>query len=377
MKRQRVSFHSAPFVGCAMAALLCLAVCVPANAAVIFSDDFNSSVDFASGALGTWSTSYNLPALAGGVMNSNTSNAGKLTIEDNYANVQGNNTGGTPPGVANHGWEGNRSTSPVIFKQISGGYNNLNPYTIANGNSGGYDWRVTVKLEAQANGNWSHAGIIARAPSATAPGYCVSTTGTGTSCNNVVQGSAGNDHADENFINFTHVYRNDGNGVDPATNPFLSHTSVRRVHRNSANTNLVNNENAPIAAVNQELQGLWLRLVRVNDTVVPGRKRYIGYMTREEDGGGNPINWVLQGQQVTLDTAPNPDDTMVGNILNNGLVPTEIGLSFMTFTEGNADLRAIGTAVFENFTIEAIPEPTSVVMALLACCGLAGFRRRR
>jgi hypothetical protein len=91
-----------------------------------------------------------------------------------------------PPGLVfdyddTLGWEGNRSNSPFLFKNMDGGD----------------DWVAEVTIAAQTSGQWSDAGIIVRAKQGTPPGEDA-------------------DHADENFT-FFGSFRTDPANVNAGT----------------------------------------------------------------------------------------------------------------------------------------------------------------
>ena len=116
--------------------IISLATVAPVGAVVV-TDNFNANANYALGAVsGIWDGSHNMPNLSGGLFNANISNAGVLTVDDN----------GTfsATGV---GWEGSRSTAPFLFRNVPAGQ----------------DFTATVKVQPQTSGQWSAAGLIARA----------------------------------------------------------------------------------------------------------------------------------------------------------------------------------------------------------------------
>jgi hypothetical protein len=222
------------------------------------SDDFSADFDYSGGGTnGIWDANYNSAAGAG-VFDANISNGGTLTIEVNNVNI---------------GWEGGRSTAPYLATNVPAGQ----------------DFTATVKVAAQVNGNWSAAGLIARAQSATDPG-------------------TGANNADENYITTT-TFRTDPGNADFST------TQMKRIQGGAQAQDSV----IPINDPGNEPVPIWVRLERIYGT---------GYRTWVSTDGTN-----FQFQSNAIPAAGNP--------LRDLTLPMEVGLSFMTFgtaTSGQAEL---------------------------------------
>jgi hypothetical protein len=264
-----------PLRASAIAALLFIA---PAGAqAATFTDDFNTPTDYSvfPGAGPVWDGMWNEPAfLADGF--------GEFQAVDGVLRVSTDD--GVAP-VPNLGWEVNRSTAPLLYHEVPADQ----------------DFTATVKINAQTSGQWSSAGLIARAPSATQPG-------------------TGTDHADENFATMYSFRTNAANANEGVT-------LMKRIE-NGAQPQDVS------AGVNSTTPGnltplpIWLKLERV-----AGGATYRGYVS--EDGGAT---WQFQSRvrppagNALRDTAATSD--------------IQIGLSYMNFS------TLVGTAEFDDFNLE-------------------------
>jgi hypothetical protein len=320
-----------------MALAACAIVSAPASAATVLMDDFSVAHDYSDGApFGIWTGVHNVEMLGAG------------TLATSGGNLNAANAG------VNYGWEGGRSNAPMLYTRIPAGE--------ANNPGGQFDYRATVKLDAQTFGNWSTAGIIART---VVPG------------GDPPSGTTGGTHADEYFVTAASFYvLNDmGTPEDPDDdigNPLRAQKMVGAGVTAGAGDSGGDQVAAWVGAGAGGFEGLdpenpfpiWLRLTRINDPADPLRKRHI--FEASTDG----VNFHVQSAAFTANTA-----AAHALALNNGALALDIGLSFHTF--GTLD----GSATFGGgtFVLEYIPEPASASLALLACCGLASCvtRRRR
>jgi hypothetical protein len=258
----------------------------PATAGVV-SDDFSSDFNYALGAVGgIWTGSENMLNLNGGFYNANISNPGVLTVEDN-GTFDADSDPGT--GITGMGWEGGRSTAPFLFTNVPAGQ----------------DFTATVKIGAQTSGQWSAAGLIARAGNSPTP------PGTGAN------------HADENFVTMT-SFRTD------AANANEGNTLNKRVENGAQ----VNDNNIVVNATGTEPLPLLLRLERVG-----GGTAYRGWVS--SDGGAT-----YQFQSRVIPTAANP--------LRDPAVGLQVGLGYMNFG------TLAGTTQFDDFTLDTydpLPAP--------------------
>src|SRR5688572_16940700 len=253
-----------------LAVLISLATVAPVGAVVV-TDDFNTNRNYALGAVdGIWDGSHNMLNLSGGLFNANISNAGVLTVDDN----------GTfsATGV---GWEGNRSTAPFLFRNVPAGQ----------------DFTATVKVSAQTSGQWSAAGLIARAANSPTP------PGTGA------------DNADENFVTTT-TFRTDAANVNEGN------TLQKRIEAGAQ----VNDNNIAINATATEPLPLLVRMERVG-------------------GGVTYRTWVSTDNGATYQFQSRVRPT-AGNALRDPAVGMQVGLSYMNFG------TLSGTAQFDDFTLD-------------------------
>lgn len=297
MNRQRMELSATRVVlGCAaIATFAFLSMVAPAGAAVI-SDNFNANHDYTTGdTTGTiWTAMENIPLLVNQtVHDANVSNAGTLTVGDNGTFDQDNDPMTAPPGM---GWEGGRSTAPFLHTAVPAGM----------------DFTATVKITAQTSGQWSAAGLIARAAnSPTPPGF-------------------GADHADENFATMT-SFRTD------AVNVNEGNTLMKRITAGaqSQDVNIAINAAAPApGSMGNDPLPLVLKLERVG-----GGINYRGWVS--SDGGAT-----YQFQSRVTPPA--------GNALRDPAVGLEVGLVYQNFG------TLAGTAQFDDFTLETyepLPAP--------------------
>jgi hypothetical protein len=256
----------------------CLLAITPTSAATI-TDDFSAAADYAGGGVaGIWDGSWNMVNLVGGRFNT-TATAGVLTVDDlgifDYDEDP-------MTGISGYGWEGARSTAPFLFTDVAAGQ----------------DFVATVKILSQTSGNWSAAGLLARAAnSPTGPGDLA-------------------DQDDENFETMT-TFRTD------AALPNTGTTLMKRVQAPSGQIEAniaVNSGDEPLPLV--------LKLERVNGTV------YRGYVST--DGGTT-----FQFQSRQTPTAGNP--------LRDATVALQVGLHYNNFG------TLSGTATFDDFSLTTDP----------------------
>jgi hypothetical protein len=233
----------------------------------------------------------NVLNLNGGVFNASMANAGTLTVEDNGTFDADGNAGN---GISGMGWEGGRSTAPILFANVPAGQ----------------DFTATVKISAQTAGNWSSAGLIARAGnSPTPPGI-------------------GADHADENFVSMT-TFRT------AAANPDEANTLMKRVQAAVQNNDLSVGVNTAATEPNPVI----LKLERIGS---------VGY--RGSISTDNGATFKLQSH-----TIPAP-----GNALRDSTVPMQVGLHYQNFG------TLAGMAQFDDFSLDThapLPAPGAPVIS--------------
>jgi hypothetical protein len=275
-RRNRQS-SKANVLACALlAALISLAAVAPAGAVVV-TDNFNADSNYAFGVVGgIWNGSENMLNLNGGLYNANISNPGVLTVEDNGTF----DPDGTPP-AAGMGWEGGRSTAPFLYRNVPAGQ----------------DFTATVKVSAQTSGQWSAAGLIARAANSPTP------PGTGA------------DHTDENFVTST-TFRTD------AANANEGNTLNKRIEAGAQ----VNDNNIVVNATTTEPLPLLVRMERVG-------------------GGITYRTWVSTDNGATYQFQSRVRPT-AGNALRDPAVGMQVGLSYHNFG------ALAGTAQFDDFTLD-------------------------
>ncbi len=290
MKRQRRELSAAKWLG--GATLILVAFCwtfVPAVAQT-FTDDFNTPHDYQFGdTTGTiWTGMENVPGLIGtGVYDADTTNPDVLTVQDNGTFDADGDPGN---GITGMGWEGNRSTAPFLYRDVPAGR----------------DFTATVKISTQTSGQWSAAGIIARAGNSPTP--------PGTGANN----------ADENFVTMT-SFRTDAANVNEGN------TLNKRIEAGAQ----VNDNNIVVNSTSTEPLPILLRLERVGGGVT-----YRGWVST--DGGAN---WQFQSR-VRPTATPTP------NALRDPAVGMQVGLSHHTFG------TLAGTTQFDDFVLETYePRP--------------------
>ena len=264
--------------------------CASLAHAVVKSDDFsdpsspdfggaptNADGTFVGGPIGIWDGSWNMPNLAGGSFDSNFTDTNALHIDDN--------------GVTNIGWEGGRSTAPLLWTTVPAGK----------------DFTATIKITAQTAGFWSAAGLVARAAnSPTPPGP---------------SGGSPDLNADENFVTAT-TFRTD------SANPDEGNTLNKRIE-NGAQLNDNNFVIGPLA--NDEPLPNWIRL--------------------EKKAGGNTYNTYAStdGVNFQFQSRVNPS---AGNALKDASVAMQVGPSFMTFGGPGTGQAAPGSATLDDFSID-------------------------
>jgi hypothetical protein len=309
MKRQQREFSAAKCIGVGSLVLAALLWARQPVFAQTVTDNFNSPHDYAFGdTTGTiWTGMENIPGLIStGVFDADMANPDVLTVEDNGTfDADGNPANG----ISGMGWEGGRSTSPFLLTDVPAGR----------------DFTATVKISAQTSGNWSAAGIIARAGNSPTP------PGTGA------------DHADENFAT-AYSFRTNANVPDVGTtlNKRIENgAQVSDVQVNVNNPSTIPNPVPPPDTVTVPLNALptWVRLERVG-----GGTAYREWVS--SDG----TNWQFQSRVIPT----------AGNPLRDATVPTQVGLSYMMFG-GTFDhdldpmtpqIPRPGTAQFDDFSLQ-------------------------
>ncbi|HJQ81897.1 MAG TPA: hypothetical protein VJ828_18170 [Lacipirellulaceae bacterium] len=295
MKRQQSEFSGAKCIGVASLVLAALLWARHPAFAQTFTDDFNTPHDYQFGdTTGTiWTGMENIPGLIGtGVHDADTTNPDVLTVEDNGTfDADGNPANG----ISGMGWEGGRSTAPFLFRNVPAGQ----------------DFTATVKISAQTSGNWSAAGILARAGnSPTPPGV-------------------GADHADENFVT-AYSFRTNAGIPDVGTTlqkRIENGAQVNDTQVNVNNPSTVPNPAPPPDTVSVPLNPLptYVRLERVG-----GGTAYRTWVS--SDGA----NWQFQSRVVPT----------AGNALRDAAVPMQVGLSYMNFG------TLAGTTQFDDFSLQ-------------------------
>lgn len=281
-----------------MAALLLLA---PAGApAATVTDDFGVDVDYSvfPGVDPVWDGMWNEPAFL------TTPGFGQFQAIDGVLRVS-TSDGATSP-VPNLGWEGNRSSAPGLYTTVAAGE----------------DFTATVKINSQTSGQWSAAGIIARAPSPTPPG-------------------TGTDNADENFATM-YSFRTNAGVPDEGI------TLMKRIQAGAQITDTAIGINSTVPA-NQAPLPLLVRLERVG-----GGTTYRGYVSTD-----NGATWQFQSRT-------RPD---AGNLLRDLTSPMEVGLSFMNFS------ALAGTVEFDDFRLDTYaPRPAPGAPTLTSAIDITATR---
>jgi hypothetical protein len=312
MLRRRVP-SAARIVTCAALISIVSLWTVTQASAVTLTDNFDDVQDYTVGPGGAgpnepWTGMWNLPLVNGsGVFDSSTSNPGTLTVEDN-GTVEFDEDPGAGTGPGGQGWEGGRSTSPMLYTDVPAGQ----------------DFTATVKISSQTSGFWSTAGIIARAAnSPTDPG---------------VQA----DNADENFTT-AYSFRTD------AANNAEGNTLQKRIENGAQ----LNDNNFVINAAGTEPFPILVRMERVGG----------GFTYREWVSTDNGATWQFQSR--VRPTAGNPlRDPAVG--MQVGLSHMMFG---GTFNHDNdpmtPEIPRPGTAQFDDFVLDyydPLPAPGAPVI---------------
>jgi hypothetical protein len=275
MKRQRWVF-SARTLGCAATAFAAFLVCAAQSGAATVTDDFSVPFDYSTGAVnGIWNGSWNMANLTSGRFNT-TANPGTLTVDDNgQYDADGDDTNG----VTGMGWEGGRSSAPLLYTNIPAGQ----------------DFTATIKVSAQTNGNWSAAGLIARAANAATP------PGVGT------------DNNDENAITM----------FDFRTDPGLPNTATTDMKR------LQNGAQSADLSIN----------------INPGDEPLPVILKLERIGGVGYRGWVSTDNGATFQLQSHTIPSS-GNPLRDPAVGLQLGPSYMNFG------TLAGTTQFDDFTLD-------------------------
>jgi hypothetical protein len=303
MKRQQRECFAAKCFGVASLVLAAL-LWSPTASAQTVTDNFNTAHDYQFGdTTGTiWTGMENIPLVTQtGVFDADTTNPDVLTIEDNGTFT----TGAAPHGI---GWEGNRSTAPFLFTDVPAGK----------------DFIATVKISAQTSGQWSAAGLIARANSPTPPG-------------------TGMNNADENFVTMT-SFRT------AAANPDEGNTLMKKIQGGAQ----INDLSLGVNTTGTEPLPLVLKLERFGG---------VGYRGSVSTDGGS----TYQFQSHTIPAAD--------NALRDPTMGQQVGLSFMFFggpdaaqaPDATASNKTKGTVQFDDFSLEILdPRPAPGMPVLSA-----------
>jgi len=242
--------------------------------AATLTDDFSTAHDYSLGdTTGTIWTGVHTPALIAGT--------GQFQAIDGLLKVDTN-------GVAT-GWEGTRSNAPFLFNEVPAGQ----------------DFTATVKIASQTTGQWSAAGLIARAKEATPPGLPP-------------------DHAAQDFVTMFSFRTNSASATEGVT-------LMKRIEAGAQ----LNDQSSSINStnpVNQAPLPILLRMERIG-----GGMTYRGYVS--EDNGAT---WQFQSRVRPA----------AANSLRDAAVPMEVGLSFMNFS------TLVATAEMDDFVIDThAPRP--------------------
>jgi hypothetical protein len=269
-----------PLCVCGLLASLLLA---PAGAqAATFTDDFSTPTDYSlfPGPGPVWDGMHNEPIFV-------TDGFGQFQAVDGVLRISTDD--GTAP-VPNLGWEINRSTAPFLFHTVPAGE----------------DFTATVKISSQTSGQWSAAGLIARAANSPTP------PGTGA------------DNADENYATM-YSFRTNAGVVNEGV------TLMKRIENGAQPQDIS-------AGINQTTPGNQAPLpILVRMEKIGGGLTYRGYVSDD-----NGATWQFQSR------ARPP----VGNALRDATVPMEVGLSYMNFS------TLVGTAEMDDFVLEThAPRP--------------------
>jgi PEP-CTERM motif len=264
MNRLRLGMSVARCLGCAVIAALFVFWSTAPALAVVKTDNFTGAFDyggeptnangtFTAGPVGIWEGSWNMANLAGGSYDADFTDAGALHVDDNN--------------ITNVGWEGGRSTAPLLWTSVPGNQ----------------DFTATVKITAQTAGFWSSAGLIARAAnSPTPPGP---------------SGGSPDLNADENFITAT-TFRTD------SANPSSGNTLNKRIENGAQ----LNDNNFAIGPALGEALPNWVRLEKIGTV----------YRTWASLDGVN-----YQFQSRVTPTA--------GNALEDTSVAKQVGITYMNY----------------------------------------------
>jgi hypothetical protein len=261
--------------------------------AATFNDNFALPLDYGTGQIGSiWTGSHSMGNLgAGGVFAASpASDPGRLLVDFD----------------GNLGWEGDQSDAPFLFVNVAGTQ----------------DYTAEVTIAAQTSGQWSDAGLVARAKQGTPPG-------------------TGADHADEHAI-FFGSFRTDAAVPDSGSTLFKRIEAGAQVMDAGVAINP--------GAGNLEPLPIRLRLVKSGST-------YTGFVSPD-----NGITW----QQQSTSTAP------AGTPLADSSIAQEVGISFASFSA-----TLLGSASFDDFSLVTVPEPATAGIVLLGLLGLTPVARRR
>ena len=298
--------------GCSTVAMLFAAtISLPAHA-VLISDDFNGAPfdyggeptnangTFTAGPVGIWEGSWNMANLAGGSFDANFTDANALHVDDNN--------------VTNVGWEGGRSSAPLLWTTVPAGQ----------------DFTATIKINAQTSGFWSAAGLIARAANSPTP-----------------PGAAAGDNGDENFVTAT-TFRTD------TVNTNEGNTLNKRIEAGAQ----VSDNNIVIGPlVNDDPLPQWVRLERVGGGTA--------YRTWASNDG---VNFQFQSRVIPT----------VGNALRDASVAIQVGPAYQnyggsagstTFDDFSLDihdpLAAPGAPNLSASQLSFIAHPGDVILQLI------------
>ena len=312
--------------------------------AATYRDDFNSSFNYATGSVpagGIWSGTRNATNFGSATYNSNSTNAGQLTV-----------------GMQPVGWEGGGAdTAPFLYRTVDA--SNL--------------LDVRVKISSQTTGNWSNAGIMIRVPGAidhdgsndnflSALSFRTSPTANQATISNVIAGVEGENDtpvASANDINYLRLL-NEGNGQYEF---FTSSDGTTWISRQVTN-------NPALASGSLEV-GVWSGSyaggISTGNTQFDWAQIILGVPAGDYNGNGIIDAADYTVWRDTLGQAVTPFSGADGN--GDGMI-TSADLDIWKGNFGKT-IPNLGSGAGA-----AIPEPNSALLLLLGSCGLWTIFRR-